>query len=318
MKRCPTCDKTFDDNLRFCQSCGSPLADAVEELDPYKTMVARPEDIAAAIPPLAEPELPAPAEDVLELPSDFDANKTQIVSESELRAEFEKANDQVIDVPAPEPPKFIAPDPPAPPAPPVASPPPAPEPPKAAEPPPASPSPFSNDLTGDPFMHTTPPIPSPFEKATPPTPEPKGPRIVEPAAPAPEPPSPFGTPLAQAEVPAPVAAEPVWEDKNDAFSGSVSAPAEGVPGKQNKTLAIVSLILGILGLLCCSLLLPSIVAIITGFMARGKAKNDPENYGGSGMAVGGILTGLLGFLLGVAYLIFLFAFNGMETLMRGM
>ena len=47
MKKCPTCEKTFDDNLRFCQTDGTPLA-AVEEAppdDPYKTVVAGQNDL---------------------------------------------------------------------------------------------------------------------------------------------------------------------------------------------------------------------------------------------------------------------------------
>ncbi len=334
MKRCPTCEKTFDDNLRFCQSCGSPLADAVEELDPYKTMVARPEDIAAAIPPLPEAEAPKPADDVLELPTEFDANKTQIVSESELRAEFAKQDQQVVDVP-PAPPKFIEP---TPPPPPVASaaPPKAPEEPKAPEPTPSSP--FANDLTGDPFLHTTPPIPSPFEKSPSPTPEPTGPRTVEPAAPPAEMPSPFGTSkpektaeslsgepfgeaggkIAQAEWTPPPVPDASWQNQEIGQNTPLQPPAAAVAG-QSKTLAIVSLILGILGFtLCCGTVLPSLIAIITGFMARGKASKDPQNYGGAGLALVGILTGLLGLLLSVAYLVWVFLFGGMQMLMQGM
>lgn len=336
MKRCPTCDKTFEDNLRFCQSCGSPLADAVEELDPYKTMVARPEDIAAAIPPLPEAEPPKPADDVLELPTDFDANKTQIVSESELRAEFAKQDQQVVDVPPPEPPKFIEPTPPPPPPVASAAPPKAPEEPKAPEPTPSSP--FANDLTGDPFLHTTPPIPSPFEKSPSPTPEPAGQRTVEPAAPPAEMPSPFGNASSKPEKTAEsLASEPLGEAGGKIEQAEWTPPpvpdasrqnqeiGQNTPlqppaaGGQSKTLAIVSLILGILGFtLCCGTVLPSLIAIITGFMARGKASKDPANYGGAGLALVGILTGLLGLLLSVAYLVWVFLFGGMQMLMQGM
>ena len=68
-------------------------------------------------------------------------------------------------------------------------------------------------------------------------------------------------------------------------------------GGQNKTLAIVSLVVGILGFtVCCGALVPSIVAIILGFMAKGKAAKDPASYGGSGLALGGIITGVVGLL----------------------
>ena len=48
MKKCPTCDKTFDDNLKFCQLDGTPLVKD-EPVDPYKTMVANQADLP--IPP---------------------------------------------------------------------------------------------------------------------------------------------------------------------------------------------------------------------------------------------------------------------------
>lgn len=92
-----------------------------------------------------------------------------------------------------------------------------------------------------------------------------------------------------------------------------------VGGQQSKTLAVVSLVLGILGMtICCGSLLPSLAAVITGFMARGKASNDPMNYGGSGLALGGLITGVFGLLLSIGYLIFVFFLGGMEMIMRGM
>ncbi|HXH69318.1 MAG TPA: hypothetical protein VNI60_03120, partial [Pyrinomonadaceae bacterium] len=30
MKRCPTCKRTFDDSMKFCQTDGTPLVDATE------------------------------------------------------------------------------------------------------------------------------------------------------------------------------------------------------------------------------------------------------------------------------------------------
>ena len=54
MKKCPSCQRTFDDNMRFCQTDGTPLADdapaaappapAEEEapFDPYATIVGVP------------------------------------------------------------------------------------------------------------------------------------------------------------------------------------------------------------------------------------------------------------------------------------
>lgn len=62
MKKCPTCEKTFDDNMKFCQSDGTPLVEAqetpVETEDPYKTTVAKAEDLPIppeSTPPAADP-----------------------------------------------------------------------------------------------------------------------------------------------------------------------------------------------------------------------------------------------------------------------
>ena len=73
MKRCPTCDKTFDDNMRFCQADGTPLLDEAP-VDPYKTMIATPADIEAAKGAVSE------SEDVLDLPA-ADPAKTMYASE---------------------------------------------------------------------------------------------------------------------------------------------------------------------------------------------------------------------------------------------
>lgn len=91
MKKCPTCQRTFDDSLRFCQSDGTPLVDDAPPVDPYKTMVASSADISAAIggdaPSGTEP--PAKAEEeVLQLPLESDPKKTMFVSEEELRREM--------------------------------------------------------------------------------------------------------------------------------------------------------------------------------------------------------------------------------------
>jgi Domain of unknown function (DUF4190) len=328
MKRCPNCDRTFDDAMRFCQTDGTPLVDAPEPVDPYKTMVARPEDIAAAIPKMPDKPQPEPRmeEEVLEIPPVEvpDPKKTMYASEAEIRnamAEVDSGDNQVIDVPPlhePEPPRFI-------------------------EPALGSPgSPFSdrkepqtafNDA--DNFgSQTTPPIPSPFEGAKrefgrPPVPdlnpeplnEPKP--FAEPERPAAEPPpSPFAaaeppsSPLAQADpMPTPAAQDTDWQDnkmQNPQFQNAAGAA-------QNKTLAIVSLVIGILGTtLCCGTILPSLIAIVLGFMARGKANSNPSAYGGSGLAVGGIITGVIGLLLGLAYWVFLMFFGGMDLIMREM
>ncbi|MBC7900932.1 MAG: DUF4190 domain-containing protein [Saprospiraceae bacterium] len=89
------------------------------------------------------------------------------------------------------------------------------------------------------------------------------------------------------------------------------------PNRQlNQTLAIVSLVLGIVGLIGCAGLTGP-VALITGFMARKKVSQNPMEYGGDGMALAGIITGAVGtviLLLVILYMIFVFGVIGISIL----
>ena len=63
---------------------------------------------------------------------------------------------------------------------------------------------------------------------------------------------------------------------------------------QNQTLPTVSLVLGILSLIlfCCWGGLPlGIAAMITGFIGMNNVKNNPSQYSGKGLAIGGMATG---------------------------
>ncbi|MEZ5306738.1 MAG: DUF4190 domain-containing protein [Pyrinomonadaceae bacterium] len=96
MKKCPNCQKTFDDAMKFCQTDGTPLVVVAEEPDdPYKTMVAGgfklPEEQPETPAPASEPVLEAAPEpviedsaDVLEIPDEgsSDPMKTVVVSGS--------------------------------------------------------------------------------------------------------------------------------------------------------------------------------------------------------------------------------------------
>ncbi len=318
MKKCPKCQRTFDDAMRFCQSDGTPLVDDAPPVDPYKTMVASSKDISAALgesePASAEPAEKKAEEEVLQLPDEADPKKTMYVSEEELRREMGVSEEPVVDLPpiAPEPPKFSEP---------------SIDPPSFGDlgpssPPPTPPSPFSpagegqgsQDLGGNPpFMKTTPPIPSPFgERKESTFDEPASYSVPEasPAAEAASSPLEPLSPSIEAEASAPVQN---WEP-NEPMQ---NIPAAG-PAGQNKTLAIVSLVVGILGLtICCGGLLPNILAIVLGFMAKGKATNDPMNYGGKGLALGGIITGAVGLLGTIVLWIFIVFFNGLALLFQG-
>jgi hypothetical protein len=329
MKKCPTCEKTFDDSMRFCQSDGTPLVDVSEAVDPYKTMVARPEDISAAIPPSAplsgEKPIDAPSrdEDVLQLPNQSDPLKTMFASEEEIRREMNSSREdeeQVIEIPplTDSVGGSQSPIPSAPPSPFGASePPPSPF---GSSEPNSWPEPPAGSLGGIGNM-TTPPIPSPFGDSR--TSEPE--RDAEPApAPSfkePEPEyrptvNPFDQPAASStpQWSPPPAPQAVFPERGG--SGMAPPPPRvGGAAGQNQTLAIVSLVLGVISILICQLTGP--VAIVLGFMARGKAKNNPSEYTGSGLALGGIITGLIGTLfliLAIFYLIFVFGFVATQNL----
>lgn len=65
------------------------------------------------------------------------------------------------------------------------------------------------------------------------------------------------------------------------------------PGTEpKKGLSITSLVLGILSISCLSIL-AGIPAVITGHIARGRAKKQPELYGGEGFALAGLIMGYI-------------------------
>jgi hypothetical protein len=235
MKRCPTCDKTFDDNMRFCQSDGTPLVDDAP-VDPYKTIVAGSGGFGAA-------SSSSQADDVLDLPSSNDPAKTMYASEDEIRAEMSARDEQVIDIPPlvePEPPKFSEPSPP--------------------------PSPFSRDLGG-----TSAPIPSPFDEPKSPTYDPPpAPSFADPEPVRNQPAfnpfdQPSGGPLAQSEWSPPPAPEAGWQNQPVGQNTPFQPPAAGT-GSVNQTLPIVSLIFGIVSLCCYISPVTGIVALVTGYM----------------------------------------------------
>jgi len=149
-------------------------------------------------------------------------------------------------------------------------------------------------------------------------PEPEPPAFVQPEPPAPafnpfDNPAPeVNAPLAESNwTPTPAAQDQSWQ--NEPMQNPQYQPGSGIPaGGQNQTLAIVSLVLGIASILFCAGLTGP-PALITGIMAKKKATNNPAEYGGAGLALGGIITGILGtllLLLVAAYFVFVFVFVG--------
>jgi hypothetical protein len=247
MKKCPSCQRTFEDSLRFCQNDGTEL---IDDVDPFKTMV------AGQPPPLAEDE-------PLQIP-DLDPMKTAVFSADD-QAEVLSTPDPFASLPQPEPETFSPPPPPDSYSPPPISPPdyqPIPPPPSFAEPEQIYQSPFD----------------SPFSSA-PPTQQMSPPDWNAPPAPAPQ-----------------------WQDQGN-FGANTPFQPPGAAQGEKKGLAIASMVCGILSCLCCISILTGPAAVIMGFMARSKATSDPMNYGGSGMAMAGIITGIIGGLFGTLFLI---------------
>lgn len=284
MKRCPTCDKTFDDSLRFCQTDGTPLVDDAP-LDPYKTIVARPGEIAAAIP--TEFSQAKEEDEVLQIPDESDLKKTMAISEEELRREMSdpgSIDEQVIDIP-----------------------------PLGSEPTPP-PSPFSTpEPPSESFEHTRPPIPSPFEEKEKPAFEPPSAPdfkpYPEPSAPAQEPPlNPFDqpqppAPMAAAEWTPPPVPDANWQNQQIGQNTPFQPPPAGT--SVNQTLPIISLVLGIVSLCCYISPLTGIAALITGYKGMKNADRDPQHFGGRGLAIAGMITGGIFFILGLLYWLYI-------------
>ena len=81
--------------------------------------------------------------------------------------------------------------------------------------------------------------------------------------------------------------------------------------RQTSKLAIVAMIFGVLGWTLLPLI-GSIVAIVTGHLARGEIRREPARLQGDGLAVGGLILGYVALALAIlAGLIFVLFFGGM-------
>jgi hypothetical protein len=95
-------------------------------------------------------------------------------------------------------------------------------------------------------------------------------------------------------------------------SGWTPPPPPPFPIKREQTLAVASLVLGIVSITlgwCCSFgILTSPIAIVLGIVALFQIKNDPKKYGGKGFAIGGVISGGLYFVV-LALIILLWGFG---------
>lgn len=286
--------------MRFCQVDGTPL---VEEpsFDPYATVVgfqapADDQPPADAAPGPSSVAIDVP-DDLLEVP-EADPLKTVAVSEAEMKEVLGSVATSAPE-PGPEPPSFIAPDV-APPVPAGDAPPPSPF---------SAPGPSDEGPVPAPVFDT--PVAEPQEAQT--LIQPQGaPEPFEPPAPSPFQPQ-AAAPVA--EWTPPPAPDASWQNQEIGQNTPFQPPPAGVGADQNKTLAVVSLVLGILSIPCCGFL-TGIPAVIVGFIARSKAASEPHLYTGQGLALAGIITGALGTVLGFIMLIVQILLGGLDTLLR--
>ncbi|NJB91833.1 DUF4190 domain-containing protein [Xanthomonas arboricola] len=84
--------------------------------------------------------------------------------------------------------------------------------------------------------------------------------------------------------------------------------------RQTSAMAIVSLVSGILGWTLIPFL-GSLCAVITGHLARGEIRRNPQGLDGDGLAIGGLILGWLAVALWVAGVaIFILFFGGLAWL----
>jgi hypothetical protein len=91
------------------------------------------------------------------------------------------------------------------------------------------------------------------------------------------------------------------------------------PLKQTSALAVTSLVCGVLGWTFAPWL-GSIVAIVTGHLARAEIRREPDTREGDGLALAGLILGWASVLLSllaalVAVLLIVFVFGGLAAFM---
>ena len=152
----------------------------------------------------------------------------------------------------------------------------------------------------DPWGNPLPPDHRPTPPPAPPTPPPH-------AAPAPTP-SHLPSPTAGSALPPPPAAP-----ANPAWPGAAPAPQQPYPGQpypalpRNDGRAIASLVLGIVSLACAGYLgiLLAVPAVALGVRARRAIAASNGWRRGDGMAVAGIVLGIIGIVISIVSIVFL-------------
>ncbi len=103
----------------------------------------------------------------------------------------------------------------------------------------------------------------------------------------------------------PPAPDSNWQNQQIGQNTPFQPPVAG-GGGLNQTLPIISLVLGIVSLCCYISPLTGLGALITGYLGMKNVNNDPNQYGGKGLAIAGMITGGIFLLIGIAYYILIF------------
>lgn len=97
---------------------------------------------------------------------------------------------------------------------------------------------------------------------------------------------------------------PFGQKDQQIYQAPYSPPA--VNNSQDQTLPIISLVLGVLCFvtICCHGGIPlGLGAVITGYLGMRNADQNPQKYGGKGMAIGGLILGAIGLVSGLIFII---------------
>lgn len=107
------------------------------------------------------------------------------------------------------------------------------------------------------------------------------------------------------ETPRTTAPPAPWQNQQQNMSNQQFA-APAFNQSLDKTLPTVSLALGVLGVLlvCCFGGFPlGLAAVITGFIGMKNINNDPSRYGGRGLAIAGLVLGIISLLSSIVFIL---------------
>jgi len=275
--------------MKFCQTDGTPLisADETEPEDMMKTMVSNPSDLSAtpfdSFKTIVGDSTSSERGSSSETANSDDSIKTQILSREEMEKEFgsgEIKDEMAKDVSPPSPfgdstPSWMD------------------SPSKSSDDFSPSSSPFDEINSSD-YRSSS----SPFQQPEPMFGKPEESFNQSPYGSQTET---YNPPMQQSEWTPPPAPMSEWQNQSIGQNTPFQPPLSGQG--EDKTLAIVSLVCGILSLTCCGPV-TGIAALITGYMAKNNVEGNPQQYGGRGMALAGIIMGAISLVLTVIWFIF--------------